>query len=203
MSLRSWVAYKINIYIIPYFKINAILFLKFLYLFYLIFMIKYNSNFIVGWFIFMLKYFLVLFISMVPVIELRGAIPYSQAIGLPIFTSYIIAIIGNLIPIPFIYLFSKKILIYGKNKKYIGIFCEKLLSKGHKAGEKILKKSGKNGILIAIAIFIGIPFPGTGAYTGILAASILDIDFKTSFLSAIIGVILSGIIMAIISLGIF
>lgn len=151
----------------------------------------------------MLKYFLILFISMLPVVELRGAIPYSQAIGLPILSSYIIAIIGNLIPVPFIYFFSKKILIWGENKKHIGKFCEKLLLKGHKAGEKILKKSGKSGTLIALALFIGIPFPGTGAYTGILAASILDIDFKTSFLSAIIGVILSGIIMSTISFGIF
>ena len=151
----------------------------------------------------MLKYFLVLFISMLPVVELRGAIPYSQAMGLPILSSYIIAIIGNLIPVPFIYFFSKKFLIWGENKKHIGKFCEKFFLKGHKAGEKILKKSGKSGTLIALALFIGIPFPGTGAYTGILAASILDIDFKTSFLSAIIGVILSGIIMSTISFGIF
>ncbi|WP_288981562.1 small multi-drug export protein [uncultured Parvimonas sp.] len=151
----------------------------------------------------MLKYFLILFISMLPVIELRGAIPYSQAMGLPILSSYIIAIIGNLIPVPFIYFLAKKLLILGENKKYIGKFCKKLLLKGHKAGEKILKKSGKSGTLIALALFIGIPFPGTGAYTGILAASILDIDFKTSFLSAIIGVILSGIIMSTISFGIF
>ena len=69
--------------------------------------------------------------------------------------------------------------------------------------EKILKKSGKSGILIALAIFIGIPFPGTGAYTGMLAASILDIDFKTSIFSAILGLILSGIIMATISFHVF
>ena len=140
----------------------------------------------------MLKYFLVLLISMVPVIELRGAIPYSQAMGLPILSSYIIALIGNLIPVPFVYFLAKKILIWGEHKRYIGKFCK-----------KILKKSGKRGILIALAIFIGIPFPGTGAYTGILAASILDIDFKTSFLAAIMGLILSGIIMATISFNIF
>ena len=144
----------------------------------------------------MLKYFLVLLISMVPVIELRGAIPYSQAMGLPILSSY-------LIPVPFVYFLAKKILIWGEHKRYIGKFCKKILLKGHKAGEKILKKSGKRGILIALAIFIGIPFPGTGAYTGILAASILDIDFKTSFLAAIMGLILSGIIIATISLNIF
>ena len=151
----------------------------------------------------MLKYFLVLLISMVPVIELRGAIPYSQAMGLPILSSYIIALIGNLIPVPFVYFLAKKILIWGEHKRYSGKFCKKILLKGHKAGEKILKKSGKRGILIALAIFIGIPFPGTGAYTGILAASILDIDFKTSFLAAIMGLILSGIIMATISFNIF
>lgn len=151
----------------------------------------------------MIKYFLVLLISMVPIIELRGAIPYSQAMGLPILNSYIIAIIGNLIPVPFVYFLAKKILIWGEHKRYIGIFCKKLLLKGHRAGEKILKKSGKSGILIALAIFIGIPFPGTGAYTGMLAASILDIDFKTSLLASVMGLILSGIIMATISFNIF
>ena len=151
----------------------------------------------------MIKYILVLLISTVPVIELRGAIPYSQAIGLPIINSYIVAIIGNLIPVPFVYFLAKKILIYGEQKRYIGKFCKKLLLNGHSAGEKILKKSGKSGTLIALTIFIGIPFPGTGAYTGMLAASILDIDFKTSIFAAILGLILSGIIMATISFHVF
>lgn len=148
-------------------------------------------------------YILVLFISMLPIVELRGAIPYSQAIGLPLFWSYIVAIIGNLLPVPFIYFLEKKFLIWGKDKKYIGKFCKILLEKGHNAGKKIIDKAGKKGIFLALAIFIGIPFPGTGAYTGILAASILDVDFKTSLLSAIIGVVLSGILMSMISFGVF
>lgn len=151
----------------------------------------------------MLKYIYVLLISMIPIIELRGAIPYSQAMGLPILNSYIVAILGNLIPVPFVYFLAKKFLHWGENKRFIGKFCKKILLKGHKAGEKILKKSGKSGILIALAIFIGIPFPGTGAYTGMLAASILDTDFKTSIFSAILGLILSGIIMATISFHVF
>ena len=151
----------------------------------------------------MKNYILVLLISMLPIVELRGAIPYSQAIGLPLFSSYIIAIIGNLIPVPFVYFLEKKFLTWGKNKKYIGAFCNFLLEKGHNAGKKIMNVSGKKGVFFALAIFIGIPFPGTGAYTGILAASILDIDFKTSLLASIIGVVLSGILMSMISFGIF
>lgn len=151
----------------------------------------------------MKNYILVLLISMLPIVELRGAIPYATAMNLPLFHSYIVAIIGNLIPVPFIYFLEKKFLIWGKEKKYINKFCCFLLEKGHIAGEKILKKAGKRGIFLALTIFIGIPFPGTGAYTGILAASILDIDFKTSLLAAISGVILSGILMSLISVGFF
>lgn len=150
----------------------------------------------------MINYILVLLISMLPIVELRGAIPYSQAIGLNIFYSYIVAIIGNLIPVPFVYFMAKKFLIWGKKQKYIRKGCKFILEKGHNAGKIILKKAGKRGFFLALTIFIGIPFPGTGAYTGILAASILDIDFKTSFLSSIVGVILSGILMSVLSVGI-
>ena len=151
----------------------------------------------------MKNYILVLLISMLPIVELRGAILYSQAMKFSLFYSYIIAIIGNLIPVPFVYFMEKKFLIWAKDKKYIGKFCKFLLEKGHNAGEVILKKAGKRGIFLALTIFIGIPFPGTGAYTGILAASILDIDFNTSMLCAIVGVILSGILMSALSIGIF
>jgi uncharacterized membrane protein len=148
------------------------------------------------------KYLIVFFLSMVPIIELRGAIPYAVGFGLPLLPSYIIAIIGNMIPVPFIFLFARKVLVWGSTKKYIGKFFNWCLKKGEKGGEKLKQSAGK-GLYIALLIFVGIPLPGTGAWTGTLAASLLNMDFKKSTLAVMGGVILAGIIMGILSLGVF
>ena len=148
------------------------------------------------------KYLIVFLVSMVPLIELRGAIPYAVGFNLPLITSYIIAIIGNMLPVPFIFLFARRILVWGSDKKYIGKFFNWCLKKGKKGGQKLEKKAGK-GLYWALFLFVGIPLPGTGAWTGTLAASLLDMDFKKSVLSIMGGVILAGLIMGIISLGIF
>ena len=148
------------------------------------------------------KYLIVFFVSMVPIIELRGAIPYAVGFGLPLLPSYIIAIIGNMIPVPFIFLFARKVLVWGSTKKYIGQFFTWCLKKGEKGGEKLKQSAGK-GLYIALLIFVGIPLPGTGAWTGTLAASLLNMDFKKSTLAVMGGVILAGIIMGILSLGVF
>ena len=148
------------------------------------------------------KYLIVFFVSMVPIIELRGAIPYAVGFGLPLLPSYIIAIIGNMIPVPFIFLFARKVLVWGSTKKYIGKFFTWCLKKGEKGGEKLKQSAGK-GLYIALLIFVGIPLPGTGAWTGTLAASLLNMDFKKSTLAVMGGVILAGIIMGILSLGVF
>ena len=148
------------------------------------------------------KYLIVFFISMVPLIELRGAIPYAIGYNLPILPSYIIAIIGNMLPVPIIYLFARRVLEFGKDKKYIGKFFTWCLKKGEAGGKKLQEKAGK-GLYWALFIFVGIPRPGTGAWTGTLAASILDMDFKKSVIAVMAGVILAGIIMGILSLGIF
>ncbi|MDD6264255.1 MAG: small multi-drug export protein [Bacilli bacterium] len=148
------------------------------------------------------KYLIVFFISMVPLIELRGAIPYAIGYNLPILPSYIIAIIGNMLPVPIIYLFARRVLEFGKDKKYIGKFFTWCLKKGEAGGKKLQAKAGK-GLYWALFIFVGIPLPGTGAWTGTLAASILDMDFKKSVIAVMAGVILAGIIMGILSLGIF
>lgn len=148
------------------------------------------------------KYLIVFFISMVPLIELRGAIPYAIGYNLPILSSYIIAIIGNMLPVPIIYLFARRVLEFGKDKKYIGKFFTWCLKKGEDGGKKLQEKAGK-GLYWALFIFVGIPLPGTGAWTGTLAASILDMDFKKSVIAVMAGVILAGIIMGILSLGIF
>ena len=143
------------------------------------------------------KYLLVWIISMVPIVELRGAIPIAEGLGLNIFLYYPIAIIGNMIPVPFIYLFARKVLEWGKDKKIIGKFFTWCLEKGQKGGEKLKETAGNRGIFFALLIFVGIPLPGTGAWTGTLAASFLNLDFKTSISAVTLGVLLAGIIMSL------
>ena len=143
-----------------------------------------------------IQYLIVFFISMVPLIELRGAIPYAVAMNLPLLPSYIIAIIGNMLPVPIIFFFARKVLEWGKDKPVIGKFFTFCLEKGHKGGEKLKAKAG-NGLYIALLLFVGIPVPGTGAWTGTLAASILDMDFKRSIRATMCGVVLAGVIMGL------
>ena len=150
----------------------------------------------------MLHYLIVFLISMVPLIELRGAIPYAVGFHCNMVWAYIIAIIGNMLPVPIIYLFARKVLLWGKDKKYIGRFFTFCLEKGEKGGRKLEAKAGK-GLFVALMLFVGIPLPGTGAWTGTLAASILDMDFKKSVLYVLLGVLLAGAIMLLASLGIF
>ena len=146
----------------------------------------------------LVKYLLVFFISMVPLIELRGAIPYAIGFGLPLLPSYIIAIIGNMLPMPFIFFFARKVLEWGQDKPVVGKFFSWCLEKGHKGGEKLQQKAGR-GLYWALFLFVGIPLPGTGAWTGTLAASILDMDFKKSVGAVVSGVVLAGVIMGIVS----
>lgn len=143
------------------------------------------------------KYLIVFLVSMLPIIELRGAIPIAEGMELNIFWYYIIAIIGNILPVPIIYLFARKVLEWGKDKKIIGKFFTWCLEKGEKGGEKLRKTAGNTGIFWALLIFVGIPLPGTGAWTGTLAASFLKLDFKTSIFAVTLGVILAGIIMSL------
>ena len=146
------------------------------------------------------KYLIVFLISMVPLIELRGAIPYAVAFHIPTLPGYLIAVIGNMLPVPFIFFFARRVLEWGADKKYIGKFFSFCLEKGHKGGTKLQKKAGK-GLFVALLLFVGIPLPGTGAWTGTLAASILDMDFKTSVIAVMLGVILAGVIMALATSG--
>ena len=148
------------------------------------------------------KYIIVFFVSMVPLIELRGAIPIAVGMGLPTIPSFIISIIGNMLPVPIIYLFARRVLEWGKDKKYTKKFSRFCLKKGEKGGKKLQKKAGY-GLYIALLLFVGIPIPGTGAWTGTLAASILKLDFKKTIISVMGGVLLAGIIMMMISFGIF
>ena len=148
------------------------------------------------------KYFYIFLISMVPLVELRGAIPVSQLQGLPIVPSYIVCIIGNMLPVPIIYLFARKVLEWGADKPLIGGFFSFCLEKGEKGGKKLQAKAGR-GLFLALLLFVGIPIPGTGAWTGTLAASILDMDFKSSVIAVLLGVVLAGAIMGLLSAGLF
>ena len=148
----------------------------------------------------MLKNFLwVFFISMVPLIELRGAIPVSQALKLPVISSYVVSIIGNMIPVPFIFLFARKFLEWGQDKRLVGGICRFFLLRGTSAGEKMQAKAGR-GLYFALFLFVGIPLPGTGAWTGTLAASLLDLDGKKTSLAVMGGVLLAGVIMLVLTL---
>ena len=150
----------------------------------------------------MKKIILVFLISMVPVVELRGALPYAlgpwMGQPLPLLQAYLICIIGNMLPVPLIYLFARKLLEWGKNKPLIGKPFTWCLEKGKKGGEALQKKAGQ-GLFLALMLFVGIPLPGTGAWTGTLAASILDMEFKESVLAVMFGVLLAGVIMLLLS----
>lgn len=150
----------------------------------------------------LIKYIIVFLVSMVPLIELRGAIPIAVGLGLDKFISFIIAIVGNMLPVPIIYLFARKVLLWGKDKKIIGKFFTWCLNKGERGGRKLEAKAGK-GLYWALFLFVGIPLPGTGAWTGTLAASILDLDFKKTVLAVMTGVLLAGLIMMAVSFGLF
>lgn len=150
----------------------------------------------------MKEYLIVFLISMVPLIELRAAIPIALAAqNLPIVPVYIVAIIGNMLPVPIIYLFARRVLIWGKDLPHIGGFFRFFLEKGNMAGKKLQSKAGR-GLFVALMLFVGIPLPGTGAWTGTLAASLLDMDFKSSVLAVMLGVLLAGVIMAVASTGV-
>ena len=132
---------------------------------------------------------------MVPLIELRGAIPVAMTMGLDMVWAYVICVIGNMLPVPFIYFFARKVLIWGADKKYIGKFFIFCLEKGEKAGRKLVETTGRGGLFLALMLFVGIPLPGTGAWTGALGASFLNMGFKSTVASVSLGLVIAGVIM--------
>ncbi|MBR6959699.1 MAG: small multi-drug export protein [Clostridiales bacterium] len=141
-----------------------------------------------------MEYIISFLLSMVPLVELRGALPYALTQGIPTFWAYVICIIGNMLPVPVIFFFARKVLEWGKDKRFIGKFFTFCIEKGHRGGEKLKAKAGR-GLFVALLLFVGIPIPGTGAWTGTLAASFLDMDFKSSVTAVMLGVVLAGVIM--------
>ena len=146
-----------------------------------------------------LKYIVSFFISMVPIVELRGGVPAAIFLGIPEYAAIIVCTLGNMVPVPFIYFFARKVLNWGADKKLIGGFCRFVLSRGEKVSQKLASKGSKYGFFLALLLFVGIPLPGTGAWTGTLGASFLNAGFKNTVFSVTLGVLLAGIIMTIVS----
>ena len=150
----------------------------------------------------MLKYIIAFFVSMVPVVELRGAVPIAIGSGIHPVAAVAMCAFGNMLPVPFIYFFARKFLIWGARQKHIGKVCNFFLVKGEHAGQKLVKATGRGGLFIALMLFVGIPIPGTGAWTGTLGASFLDMGFKSTVLSVCLGVLIAGVIMSVGTLGV-
>lgn len=143
------------------------------------------------------QYLTVFLVSMIPFVELRGAIVMAVGMGLDYLTSLVICVIGNLLPVPVIYFFARKVLIWGADKPYIGKFFRFCLEKGEHGGKKLMHKAGRGGLFVALMLFVGIPVPGTGAWTGTLAASFLDMGIKTTAVAVSLGVVIAGLIMGL------
>ncbi|MDE6749170.1 MAG: small multi-drug export protein [Lachnospiraceae bacterium] len=142
------------------------------------------------------KEFVIFFISMVPILELRGGLLAASLIGVPITTAVPICIVGNIIPIPFILLFIKQIFKLLKKVKIFKGLIEKLESRAMSKSDSIKKYE-----FWGLVLFVGIPLPGTGAWTGSLIAALLDIDFKKAILAELLGIAIATVIMSVVSYG--
>ena len=141
----------------------------------------------------MKTYLYVFFISMVPVIELRGAIPFGCATGLPWYTNFLLCIVGNLLPVPFILFLIEWALGIMKKIKYVDRFAYWLEEKAEKNKEKITKYA-----TFGLLLFVGIPLPGTGAWTGSLVASMLEVPPKKAFPPIAVGVVGAAMIVTVL-----
>jgi uncharacterized membrane protein len=149
------------------------------------------------------KYLFVFLVSMIPLVELRGGVPIAIGMDIPPLNAIVVCAIGNMLPVPFIYLFARKVLIWGQDKPVIGKFFTYCVEKGERGGQKLAEKAGRQGLFVALMLFVGIPLPGTGAWTGTLAASFLNMGYKSTSLAVMLGVIIAGVIMSIGSTGLF
>lgn len=142
------------------------------------------------------KHLWILFISMVPIIELRGAIPAGAAFGLPFWSNYLICVIGNFLPVPFILLFIGYILDWMKKTKHFSRIALWLEEKAQRGSEKVQKYAS-----LGLFLFVAIPLPGTGAWTGALVAALMKMRMKYALPSILCGVLVAGVIMALVSYG--
>lgn len=138
----------------------------------------------------------VFIISMIPILELRGGLLASSLLQIPITTAIPICIVGNIIPIPFILLFIKKVFVWLKKVKLFRPLIEKLENRAMKKSDSVA-----TGEFWGLALFVGIPLPGTGAWTGSLIASLLEIDLKKAIIAELVGIVIATVIMSILSYG--
>ena len=138
----------------------------------------------------------VLFISMVPIIELRGAIPVGAGLGMDWMMTFLLCVVGNMIPVPFILLFIRAILKWMKGVKRLDKIALWVENKAQKHSDKVAK-----GAALGLVLFVGIPLPGTGAWTGALIAAMLNMRMKYALPSILGGVLVAGFIMSGISYG--
>lgn len=134
------------------------------------------------------------FISMIPVIELRGAIPYGIAHGLEPWLACAVSMLGNMLPVPFILLFIRKVLRWMKRYPRLGRIAEKLENRAaHKSGR--VRKSE----LVGLCILVAIPLPGTGAWTGALVAALMEMRLKRALPTILLGVLIAGVVVTLVT----
>lgn len=138
----------------------------------------------------------VFLISMVPLIELRGAIPVGTAMGIPFWINYLVCIVGNILPVPFLILFSERVLGWCTKLPKVGKFFQWIREKGEKNTRKIGKYE-----LLSLMLFVAVPLPGTGAWSGALVAALLHLPVKKATVAIGLGVLLCGILIGAISWG--
>ncbi len=137
-------------------------------------------------------------VSMIPVIELRGGIPFGVAAGLPVWAAYLAAVIGNLIPVPFIIVYIRRIFMWMRRRlPKLNSLVDKLERKAHLKGQKVTRYK-----YLGLAIFVAIPLPGTGAWTGALVASFLDMPLRKAIPSIAAGVVVAGAAISILTFGV-
>ena len=146
------------------------------------------------------KYLLCFLVSMVPLIELRGGVPIAVGMGLDYWKALAVCVVGNMLPVPIIYFFARKVLLWGCDKPYIGRFFTYCIDKGERGGQRLKTKAGRGGLFIALMLFVGIPLPGTGAWTGTLAASFLNMGIKSTSIAVSLGVVIAGFIMGAVAM---
>lgn len=142
------------------------------------------------------KYFYLFCISMLPIVELRGGVPAGMAFGLPFWKVYLVCVAGNLLPVPFLILFSKSVLAWLAKKKVFGGFFQRILEKADAKARSIGKYE-----MAGLWLFVAVPLPGTGAWTGSLVAAILRMRLLPAFLMIAAGVLTSGLVMGAVSYG--
>ena len=135
--------------------------------------------------------------AMVPVVELRGAIPYALAHGVDVLPALILCIAGNMLPVPVIILFAKRVLAWCAKLPKVGGFFQKIIDRANRKANKIGDYE-----LLGVLLFVAIPLPGTGAWTGALVAAVLQLRMKKAFFAILLGVLISGIIVMLITNGV-